>query len=384
MKIAFSTNGIFWLGGVNHLEYFIHAVGCTYEDIELSLIMRADMDNKFKELESLVDEVLFYPGKFKYSIPGLVNAVRKRVTLRNDLLQDFLKKHRIQALFGLTLQNSCGDIPVLSWIYDFRHVHVPEMFSRSEIHLRNKIFHRTAKVSERIILMSESAKHDFEVFVPKYANKARVLKTASLIPLAVYESSPSSVLTVYGLPEKFFYFPSQYWKHKNHESLFQAICLLKKKGFRIFAVCTGPQEDRYCKSHFARLTSLIKELDIEEEVVLLGMVPRMHMFHLIRQCVCVLNPSLFEGFGLTADEARSVGKRALLSDIPAHREQSPPKGMYFDIHSISDLAEKIASIWNEAPPGPDLVLERKAREDMPKRISESALSLIETVKEVLM
>jgi len=60
------------------------------------------------------------------------------------------------------------------------------------------------------------------------------------------------------------------------------------------------------------------------------MVPREHVLLLIRQSIGVLGPSLFEGWGFGVDEARSVGKRLLISDIPAHREQNPPEAIFFN------------------------------------------------------
>ncbi len=103
---------------------------------------------------------------------------------------------------------------------------------------------------------------------------------------------------------------------------------------------------------------------------------------LMRQAICVLNPSLFEGFGLTVDEARSLGKRALLSDIPAHREQDPPKANYFDPYNSEDLAEKLRMIWRDAEPGPDIELELEARQSLVGRIHACAESFMSVVSEV--
>ena len=69
---------------------------------------------------------------------------------------------------------------------------------------------------------------------------------------------------------------------------------------------------------------------LNEQVHYLGTVPRDDVFDLIRQSICVLNPSLFEGWGYAVDEAASVGKRILASDIAAHREQAAPACEYFD------------------------------------------------------
>ena len=103
---------------------------------------------------------------------------------------------------------------------------------------------------------------------------------------------------------------------------------------------------------------------------------------LMRQAICVLNPSLFEGFGLTVDEARSLGKRVLLSDIAAHREQDPQKATYFDPYDSEDLAERLGLIWREVEPGPDIELELEARQSLAKRIHLCAESFMSVASEV--
>jgi glycosyltransferase involved in cell wall biosynthesis len=107
------------------------------------------------------------------------------------------------------------------------------------------------------------------------------------------------------------------------------------------------------------------------------------VFILIRQSICVLNPSLFEGFGLTTDEARSVGKQLLLSDIHVHKEQGPPKAIFFDPRDQEDLAKKIAEIWRDKSPGPDPELEAEARKTLPGRMKVFGESFLSVVREVL-
>ena len=101
----------------------------------------------------------------------------------------------------------------------------------------------------------------------------------------------------------------------------------------------------------------------------------------MRQSVCVLNPSLFEGWGYTVDEARSVGKRVLLSDIPAHREQDPPKAMFFDPQDCGDLVKKLRQIWGETAPGADVELEAEARRSLSDRLRAYKEAFVSIVQE---
>jgi hypothetical protein len=97
----------------------------------------------------------------------------------------------------------------------------------------------------------------------------------------------------------------------------------------------------------------------------------------------VLNPSRFEGFGLSVEEARAVGKRLLLSNLPPHREQDPPAATWFDPDQIDDVEAKLEAAWRESEPGPDEALEREARARQPERIRAVAASFHEALEGLL-
>jgi glycosyltransferase involved in cell wall biosynthesis len=266
---------------------------------------------------------------------------------------------------------------------DFQHIRLPEMFSPEECEKRNNSFMHIAANSTRILLLSESVKRDFESFAPPYANKARVVRPASYISPTVYEMPPKSITDAYRLPEKFIYVPNQFWKHKNHSGVFKAVRLLKDQGTEVIVVCSGNLTDYRHPNHLSDLFQMTSRLEIRNQIFFLGLIPRNHVFSLIRQSVCVLNPSLFEGFGLGTDEARSLGKQLLLSDIDAHREQNPPRAVFFNPRDHQELAPALADLWREKPPGPDPELEDEAKASLPERMKTFGEAFLSAVKEVL-
>ena len=62
----------------------------------------------------------------------------------------------------------------------------------------------------------------------------------------------------------------------------------------------------------------------------LGLVSYADLIGLMRYLTALINPSLFEGWSTTVEEAKSLGKTIILSDIPVHREQAPENGRFFD------------------------------------------------------
>lgn len=86
---------------------------------------------------------------------------------------------------------------------------------------------------------------------------------------------------------------------------------------------------------------------------------------------------------MTVDEARSLGKPLLLSDIPAHREQSPERAVFFDPYDHMDLAMKMECFWHELVPGPDFDLEAQARSALSVRVAKYAESFVAVAEEAV-
>ncbi len=122
------------------------------------------------------------------------------------------------------------------------------------------------------------------------------------------------------------------------------------------------------------------ELGIDGQVHILGLVDHDDVLLLIRQCVALINPSLFEGWSTTVEECKSIGKRTILSDIEVHREQQPPNSRYFPPHDAEALSIVLREVWEESPPGPDPVMEQAARNDLRKRMSNYAENFIQILK----
>lgn len=384
IRIAFHLRDhVGWTAGIVYLGTLLQALKETNpDDWSIGLLGRNGDLSKNLSLLELADDVIASQPIERWTSAWVIHSLGSRIFHRNVVDDQLLKKHGIDVVaFGEAPEGS--KIPALGWIADFQHLHFPEFFSDRELQDRNLAFSRLAERSARVILISESARRDFEGFVPQWADKARVLHPLTVIPDAVYNSDPDSVCTLYHLPRKFVFLPNQFWKHKNHIAVFQAVKILKEKGLSVSLVCSGYSGDYRHSTLFSELLLEISRLDIRDQVALLGVLPRDHVFQLMRRSICVVNPSQFEGYGMTVDEAQSLGKPMLLSDIPAHREQNPAGAVFFDALNSEELAEKMENIWLEGTPGPNVGLEAAYRRELPERRRKYAESFMAVVREVV-
>ena len=140
-------------------------------------------------------------------------------------------------------------------------------------------------------------------------------------------------------------------------------------------VCTGWQGDYRDPGYFDRQQDWIRRHRLERRIRILGLLSRADQVQLIRRAAAVLQPSLFEGWSLLVEDARALGKRIYLSDIPVHREQAPSNASFFPAGRADLLAEQIAGDWPALEPGPSTTLEAVGRIEQQRRGLEFARAI---------
>ena len=341
-----------WMGGLNYFKNLLFAIN-SIEKKELEVFVfvgkKIDIETKrmFQEYATVIEDSVFD----RKSIKWFLSKIERKIFKTNILLENILKKHNIQILSHASITN-LKTIKTINWIPDFQHIHLPQMFSEKEIQNRNNNFLKLIRDSDLIVLSSFDALKDMKKFAPNYEYKARVLQFVSQ-PNSRYfeldEHDKSLLLQKYEIKDDFFYIPNQFWKHKNHMMIFEAINELKKDGVEINIVCTGYLGDYRNKTYIDDIRKVVKLNNLEDNIKLLGLVDYEDVFALIKFSKAVINPSLFEGWSSTVEECKSVGKNMILSDLDVHKEQYP-NAVFFKRDSIKSLKEVLKSykIENES------------------------------------
>jgi hypothetical protein len=269
------------------------------------------------------------------------------------------------------------------WIPDFQHRYLPHLFSRQEIDARDRSIGDIAANPGVVVFSSEVAAADFRCFYPGHRATPRVWHFCSLVD-GPTDTSGNSWRRKYGVPGKYLYMPNQFWVHKNHLVVLKALAMLRADcGLVIPLVCTGAQTDRRNEAHFASLLEFIDMKGIADQVHFLGLLPRSEQIEVLRCAAAVVQPSLFEGWSTVVEDARAVGRPIILSDIPVHREQSPPQATYFPPDSAERIATLLSETWPVLQAGPDADSEHLAHMRMEHLIMSSANEFIDIVRDAL-
>ena len=94
----------------------------------------------------------------------------------------------------------------------------------------------------------------------------------------------------------------------------------------MLVLSTGNANDYRQPDLIKSLSAYVEQNNLGENFRMLGLVPRSDVIALMRYSISLINPSFFEGWSTTVEEAKSMGKRIILSDIEVHREQNPSGG----------------------------------------------------------
>ena len=225
---------------------------------------------------------------------------------------------------------------------------MPEFFSPKELSDRNRDFQAIIKQCTTVLISSKDAQNDLAEFDHSALPSSRILNFVSGFEGSVVrEVNEESLRLQYGIVGPYLHLPNQFWIHKNHRAVIDALGILKKRGRQILVVCTGHTKDHRWPNYFDELIQHAVEQDVVDFFRVLGLVPYDDMVSLMKYSVGVINPSLFEGWSTTVEEAKSLGLKIVLSNIPVHREQNPERGVFFDPVKPESLADALANVSDQ-------------------------------------
>lgn len=352
-----------WLGGVN---YYRNLITALYEDperrIDVVLLTGSNPDpahfKGFPELPMIQSAMLDWRRDF-----GILGRIWERLTRRNRKLDQLMRSHGIDVLSHSFVLGEDARTRVISWIPDFQHVYLPALFSAREIQERNHKFEAQCSMSDIVVLSSEAARADLIRMFPWASGKSEVLRFVPRIEGLERLRSRDDLERQYEFSGPYIYLPNQYWAHKNHGVVVEALALLRQSGRKVQIISTGNQSDYRHPDFYEKFCAKLQQLGVGESYLRLGIVPYADLLALMRHAVCLINPSLFEGWSTTVEEGKAMGKHIILSDLPVHREQNPERSDFFATGDAQSLAEIMWKRWQKlagkGDPTPPDVLEQQ-------------------------
>jgi glycosyltransferase involved in cell wall biosynthesis len=382
-KLAFPLVGRgLWTGGLVYLKNTLRLIKTRLaRDIEPLVFLSPAEHEKFgAELAVLVDGRIIVDPKIGDS--GRGRSLGRALATGSDVaLERLLVAARADAVFEVgQFYGSRFGLPVIAWLPDLQHRFMPEMFTRLNWWRRDLAFRMQVRSGRTLMVSSESARQDMERFYPGSRGRGHVVPFAIELDIEAHLRRGEEIRALYSLPDRFFFLPNQFWRHKNHTAIVSALARLKAQRNLSDVppvILSGQNRDVRNPDHFRDLMHAAREARVESHFRYLGLIPYDHVLSLVARCDALINPSYFEGWSTPIEEAKALGAPLILSDIRVHREQAPGARL-FNPDSTDEAADALLefSLRPLAPRAPPAAL--IAAQD--RRLESHAASLLRVVR----
>lgn len=271
--------------------------------------------------------------------PSLKNELSRLLYIcfvNSFIVPKLIKKHNIDLIYHLNCNNGLRKLKSLSIVipHDIKavaHRKISYLKISYYKYLLYKVMYRLDFFhADGIIAISDCDKNDILKFYPEY--KEKIKRIYNPIFIKEYSNIPDKMIN-----EKYMVAINLQFHHKNIITLIKAYEKLKDRlNYKLVLVGSLPDRVHYLKEY-------VRNNDLEEDAIFTGFVNEEDMYSYLVNASLYINPTLFEGFGMTAIEAMILQIPTLISKIPTNFEVTKGLCNYYEpADSVSKLKNAIS------------------------------------------
>lgn len=189
------------------------------------------------------------------------------------------------------------------------HPEFPEVGAAAEFHARER--HLRHNLARAVVVVTASPTLSDSLAARYGVDTTRMLA----MPFAVSDlidgdtsADTATALATYGLEQGYFFYPAQFWAHKNHIRILEAMLHLRARGIERDVVFAGGDQ-----GNRAHVESFAKANALSARTHFLGFVPTDHLRGLYDGCCTLVMPTYFGPTNLPPLEAWHVGRPVVYS-----------------------------------------------------------------------
>jgi glycosyltransferase involved in cell wall biosynthesis len=275
------------------------------------------------------------------------NILLRRIQFKLKLISNFEKKlikNKSKLVYFLSPGSRCLMLQKTNYIinlWDLCHkdyLIFPENRNFNKFIELDFIYKNT--LPQALLIITDSEKLSYKV------NKFYSVNFSQLLSIP-YTQSPlinnsvinDSILMKYGLNKKeYFFYPAQFWSHKNHIRILEALEILKNKNKEFKVVFTG-----YDHGNLKYVLNYIKDHNLSENVKYLGFVESNEIATLYSNSIALLMPTYYGPTNIPPLEAWNL-------DVPViynieFKEQTKSGAIYIDPDSSLSISNAMLEIY---------------------------------------
>ena len=303
-----------------------------YQKKILRKIFQSILELKF--LKKIIYRVLI---KFKNYLKKIFNFLIKQNTIDENLYDIIIYPSQ-----NFIYEKADGASKIISVIHDLMHIYEGHFneYSKEEKSMRNYLFSNICKNSDVIISDSVIGKKHI---VESYGVNESKIKPIYFCAFDHKENQNYFLKLKKKYGEKYFqnyfFYPAQFWEHKNHLRILDAIYYLKIKNINFNLILTGSK-----KNNYKNVMKKINEYNLSKNVVNLGYVDEGAIKALYKNSIGLIYLSLIGPTNIPPLEAMSYDCPVICSDIYAMREQLKDSALFINPLSVKEIADAMIKL----------------------------------------
>ena len=246
-------------------------------------------------------------------------------------------------IYSLALLHT--DRPFAYTLHDLQERYYPENFHWSQRAWRHQVHSSLLQRARRVICESNYVKSDIVRFFGLPEERAVVMPAPPQQQFLTVSSEDQlqAVRVRLQLPDRYLFYPAQFWLHKNHMRLLEAFAEVVREVPDLKLVLTGKKRDEY-----EAVMRAVDRFGLHDKVRHLGYVEQDDLRAIYELATALVMPSLFESVSIPIYEAFEVGTPVAASNILAIPEQVGDAGLLFDPKSVDSIKQAILRIIEPA------------------------------------
>lgn len=338
-------------GGFSYYDKLVKALDSYAFDPQLELcfvsngnitslpLKREKIQLKYKTNAAFGDKVKAHLPLYKDYFRPILS--QRQNAARHAAYRDQLKSQGIDVIYYLRQgERHVVDFPFVATNWDIGHWSTyafPEVVSDGQYAQRAEFYRNVLPQALFVFAESEAGKRELMKFSNISEEKIKVVPifAGNCIDEQVSEEKQAEILKQYGLEKnKYFFYPAQFWAHKNHVNLIKAFADLNKKHPEYKLVFTGSD-----KGNKAYIQSIVDELGLKDKVVFAGFVENAAINTFFKNATALTMASFFGPTNMPPMEAMHIGCPVICTDLAGHREQLGDAALYFDARDSKALTQ---------------------------------------------
>ena len=214
----------------------------------------------------------------------------------------------------------------------------PEVRGSGEFESRELLYNDVLKKAFAVIVDSDLGKENVVFRYGVSRERVHILPfVASKSVVTIGDEQQINIKEKYRLSNDYVFYPAQFWAHKNHSYILDALVILRDRyKIALDAIFTGMD-----KGNLAYIKQKTSDLSLTEQVHFVGQVDVQEMPHLYKQSRALVMPTYFGPTNLPPIEAFHLGVPVFYSDLAGLREQVEGAAFLMDLGNADSLASQL-------------------------------------------